>query len=137
MRHRKSLGLRDGGNGRNVVALEEPERESSTGGSYGHRPTKRAAESSCRGGVPVWGPACGLGFDANDPSFFSFCVVGVVFFAAALPPTVAWVAAFARLGDRSACTFDRMLVRYVRSMDELGLLALLMVLTGTCVCHDH
>ena len=35
--------------------------------------------------------ACGLDFDGNDPSFF-FCIVCVVFFAAALPPTVAWVA---------------------------------------------
>lgn len=119
--------------------LESAARSSGLISGGANATSSLAGERQARndGGVPVRGPACGLGFDANDPSFFSFCVVGVVFFAAALPPTVAWVAAFARLGDRSACTFDRMLVRYVRSMDELGLLALLMVLIGACVCHDH
>ena len=54
-----SLGLRDSLNGRNLVALEAPERESSTGRSNGHLPPKRDAEPSCRGGVSVGGPPYG------------------------------------------------------------------------------
>ena len=42
-----------------VVAYEVPECESLTGGSYGHLPPKRDAESSRRGGVSAGGPACG------------------------------------------------------------------------------
>ena len=50
-----SLALRDSLNGRNPVALEAPERESSTGRSNGHLPPKRDAEPSCRGGGSVGG----------------------------------------------------------------------------------
>jgi hypothetical protein len=54
-----SLGSRDPRNVRNVVALEAPECESSTGGLYGHLPTKRDADPCHRGGMSVWGPANG------------------------------------------------------------------------------
>jgi hypothetical protein len=49
-----SLGIRDGLNGRNSVALKAPERESSTGRSYEHLPPGRYAEPSRRGGPSRW-----------------------------------------------------------------------------------
>jgi len=44
-----------------VVAYEVRERESLTGGSYGHLAPKCDAEPSRRGGVSARGPACGRG----------------------------------------------------------------------------
>ena len=56
LRRLVSLGIQDDGNGRNLVALEAPERESSTGGSYGHMPPDRDTDASRRAGVSVGVP---------------------------------------------------------------------------------
>lgn len=66
--------------------------------------------------VGTW--LAGIGLDLFGVQV-DFCLVGVVFFGAVLPTTVVWVAAFARLGDRSACAADRMLMSYVHPIDEL------------------